>query len=183
MLKPAADAAECFLADAQVRSNKTKRNPFNNMRRLLYQFFVTFFGSFKLCIYISFFQPDIIFFVGNANQPFYIVMLVEQLCQRFFCNGPKGAAFNQLNIFYSRFAGNKTVKRSNEIFFKTKPMRYFFFIQIIKSTQCTFLQEIQMPAHIALCKQEFIFIHRNFCKAVLQSIFSFGAQPVIGSYV
>ncbi len=77
MLKPAADAAECFLADAQVRCDKTKRNPFEDMRRLLYQFFVTFFGRFELCIHISFFQADIIFFVGNPYQSFYIVMLIK----------------------------------------------------------------------------------------------------------
>jgi len=133
MLKPAADAAECFLADAEVRSDKTKRNPFEYMGCLHYEFFVTLFCRFELSIHISFFQPDIIFFIGNTYKSFYIVMLIEKRCQLFFCNGPKCTAFNQLNIFYSRFAGNKAVERGNKIFFKTKPVCYFFSIQILKS--------------------------------------------------
>ena len=88
MLKSAADAAECFLADAEVGGNKTQRNSFEYMWRLLYQFFVTFCCRFKLCVHISFFQPDIILFISNPYKPFYIVMMIEKICERFFCDGP-----------------------------------------------------------------------------------------------
>lgn len=86
MLKPASDAAECFLADAEIRSDEAEWNPFNDMWCLLYQLFVSFFGRFELCIHISFFQPDVIFFISNSYQSFNIMMLIEQICQLFFAD-------------------------------------------------------------------------------------------------
>lgn len=79
MLKLATDAAECFLADTQVSGNQTKRNPFEDMWCLVYEVFVAFFCRFKLCIHISFFQPDIIFFIHNSYKSFYIVILIKKV--------------------------------------------------------------------------------------------------------
>ena len=88
MLKAAANAAQCFLADAQVRSYMAKRHPFKNMRRLNQQVFISFSSRFKLCVYISLLQPYVIFFVRNPHQPFYFVVLVKKTLQLVFRNGP-----------------------------------------------------------------------------------------------
>lgn len=174
MLKPAAYAAECFLADTQVRSDTTQRYPFQDMRRLFYQVFITISCRSELGVHISLLQPDIVSFIDDPYQSFYIVVLIEETGKRFLADAPKGAAFQQLDIFNGSCAGNKTMKGGNEIILKTEPVGYFFAIQVIKSTKGAFLQEIQMPAGIALRKQEVIFAQCYFCKTFLQCIFCFG---------
>lgn len=150
MLKPAADTAEGFLADAQIGGDETKRYPFNNVRRLLFQFFIPLCCCFKLSVHVSFFEPDIISFIHNPYQSFNIVVLIKKAGERFFWNGPKRAAFHKLNVFNSRLAGYETMKGCNKIIFKSKPMGYLFSIKVVKPAEGTFFEEIQMPANISL---------------------------------
>jgi hypothetical protein len=77
MLKAAPYPAQCFLADAEVRSNMPQGYSFQYMWRLQQQAFISFCGSFKLCIYKPLFQPDIIFFISNSYQPFYFMVLIK----------------------------------------------------------------------------------------------------------
>ncbi len=142
MLKPAAYAAECFLADAEVRCDAPERYPFQDMRRLYYQVFITVGCRSELGVHISFLQPDIISFIDDPYQPFNIMVLIKKTGKCFFADAPQGAAFQQLDVFHCGCAGNKTVKGSNKIILKTKPVGYFFSIQVIKSPKGAFLQEI-----------------------------------------
>lgn len=84
MLKLAAYPAECFGTDAEVRSDMAQRYSFQDMRRLQQKILIPLGSRFKLGIHKTFFQPDIIFFVGDPHQSFDFVILVEQRCKFFF---------------------------------------------------------------------------------------------------
>ena len=75
MLKVTAYPAQGFGANAQVRGNVAQRHTLYYVRRLQ-QALISFSGCFKLRIYKPFFQPDIIFFVSNPQESFYIIILI-----------------------------------------------------------------------------------------------------------
>ena len=78
MLKPAAYAAEGFLADAEIRCNVAQGHTPGNMGVIAQQVFIPLSRSFEMRIYKTFFQPDIIFLIGNPDQPFNFMKLVEE---------------------------------------------------------------------------------------------------------
>ena len=77
MLNPASDPAERFLANTKIGGDHSKWDPFENMRVSLKKIFIQLGSSFKLCIYKSFFQAEIIFFVGNSYQSFDLMKLIK----------------------------------------------------------------------------------------------------------
>lgn len=88
MLKLSPYTAQGFLAYAQVRSNITQWHSFQYMRCLLQQVFISFRCRFEMCVYKPFFQPDIIFFVGDSYQPFYFMIPVKKFGKCFFRDHP-----------------------------------------------------------------------------------------------
>ena len=76
MLKPAAYPAQGFLAYAEVRSYGAERRTPENVRCLREQFLVAFRGGFELGVHIALFQADVIFFIGDAYQPFNFAVLM-----------------------------------------------------------------------------------------------------------
>jgi len=74
MLKPAADAAQCFGIDAQVSRDVAERHAGKKVRRSFHQVVVTLGGGFELRIYKPLFQPDIIFFITDPHHSFYFMV-------------------------------------------------------------------------------------------------------------
>jgi len=77
MLKPASYSAQRFLADTKIGSDHSERNSFEDMWCSQEKILIQFCGSFELCIHKSFFQADIIFFVGNSYQSLNLMILIE----------------------------------------------------------------------------------------------------------
>lgn len=167
MLKPAADAAQCFGADAEIRSDVAQRHAFYNMRCLLQQVLIAFRSWPELRIYKTLFQPDIITFIRGTHQPLNFVVRRHQPRDVCFADGPQNAAFEQLNIFHGGLLRNKGVKRGDEIGCEGKPVRDFFFIKIIKPAQGAAFEEVQMTAGFTFCYQTFALCQYHFGKAIL----------------
>lgn len=117
----------------------TQRYTVQQLRRSLQQRLIAFGSGFELCIYITFFQAYVIAFVGNAHQPFNVVMCIHQPRDGIFADGPQNAAFQQLQTFYCRLLCNKAVKRRDEIGRKPKPVCYFFSVEVVIAAQRTVL--------------------------------------------
>ena len=81
MLKPGANPAQRLLCDAEIGSDVAKRYAFQQMRRLVYQVLVALSSGFEMCIDEPFLKADIVFLIGYSNQPFYILVNVEQFVQ------------------------------------------------------------------------------------------------------
>lgn len=169
LLKLTADTADGFGRSAEVTGNHLQRHSLQHMRCMFYQLQVAIAGRGKLCVHKSFFQPHIIFFVGNAHQPFNIVMRIKQGLQVCFADAPHNAAFQKLQIFYSRLCGGITVKGGDEIVFETKPVCDFFSIGQVVAAYGAALHKIQMPAHLTLPQQEIAFGIHLFFETLLQS--------------
>lgn len=130
-----------------------KRCPFEDMRHPVDKVFIAFGGCFELRIDEALFQPDIIFFVDDAQQAFCFMRLVEQCGQLLPGNSPDHTVFHQLYIFYRRRMRNKTVQGSNEVILKPEPVGNLFAIDIIIPSYGAFFQEIKTAAIAAFFKE------------------------------
>lgn len=120
-----------------------ERDPLKKMRAIGNELFIPFRSGFKLIIDILFLQPDVIAFITQPKQVCNVGILSTEQIQIRFGNAVKNGVFQQLDVFYGRFLGDKAVKGGDKIILETKPMRDFAAFLKIETPQAAFFQKIQ----------------------------------------
>lgn len=90
MLKqwPSPHPAQSLLADPQVRCDLAKWHAFQHMRCLFDQPLVSLRCRAELCIDEAFLQPDVVFLIRDAYNPFDLVELIKEIGQSVFRDAP-----------------------------------------------------------------------------------------------